>query len=109
MDPGISVGAGGPAGNHFNQFLVYAEGTYQINQRLTVGGMVVKELDSDIYRQMNAFQKNTNFQSVGMSVNYKITDNIQVGARFNVTDGRPYYFSDPTNPYLRRTPFGPGW
>jgi hypothetical protein len=102
-------GPGGNAGNRFNRFLVFAEGTYRVNQRLTLGGMVVKELDSDLYRQMNAFQRNSGFQSMGMSVNYQITDNIHLGARFNVTDGRPYYFSDPVNPFIRRYPFSPGW
>jgi hypothetical protein len=107
-------GLAGPAslssgGNRFNRTLVYAEGTYQINQRLTIGGMVVKELDNNFYRQMNAFQKNSGFQSMGMSVNYRISDNVHVGARFNVTDGRPYYYTDPANPFLRRSPFSPVW
>jgi hypothetical protein len=97
------------SGNRFNRILVFAEGNYQVNPRLTVGGMVVKELDNDMYRQLNAFQKNSGFQSIGMNVNYKITDNFHVGARVNVTDGRPYYFNDPTNPFMRRSPFSPGW
>jgi hypothetical protein len=101
--------SGGTAGNRFNRILVFAEGTYRVNPRLTIGGMVVKELDNDLYRQMNAFRRNSGFQSMGMSVNYKITDNIHVGARFNVTDGRPYYFTDPANPFIRRSPFSPGW
>jgi hypothetical protein len=102
-------GTNGPAGSRFNRVLVFAEGSYRINQRLTVGGMVVKELDNNYYRQMNAFQKNSGFQSMGMSVNYRITDNIQVGAQFNVTEGRPYYYSDPTNPFIQRSHFNPGW
>ena len=105
--PGI--GPAGPAENRFNRILVYAAGDYQINPRLTIGGMVIKELDNDLYRNMNAFQKNSGFQSIGMNVNYKITDNFHVGARFNVTDGRPYYYSDPANPFIRRSPFSPGW
>jgi hypothetical protein len=96
-------------GNRFNRILVFAEGSYRVNQRLTIGGMLVKELDNDLYRNMNAFQKNSGFQSIGMNVNYKITDNFHVGARFNVTDGRPYYYSDPTNPFMQRSPFSPGW
>jgi hypothetical protein len=96
-------------GNRFNRTFVYAEGTYQINQRLSIGGMVVKELDNSFRRQMNAFQKNAGFQSMGMSVNYRISDNVHVGARFNVTDGRPYYYTDPANPFLRPSPFNPGW
>ena len=99
----------GPAGNRYNRVWVYAAGDYQVNPRLTIGGMVVKELDNDLYRNMNAFQKNSGFQSIGMNVNYKITDNFHVGARFNVTDGRPYYYSDPTNPFMQRSPFSPGW
>jgi len=102
-------GSAGPLGNRFNRILVYAEGNYQVNHRLTIGGMVVKELDNDMYRHMNAFQKNSGFQSIGMNVNYKITDNFQIGARVNVSDGRPYYFNDPANPFMQRTPFSPGW
>ena len=98
-----------PSGHRFNRFLVYASGDYQVNPRLTVGGMVVKELDNDIYRKMNAFEKNSGFQSIGMNVNYKITDHFHVGASFNVTEGRPYYYNDPANPFIRRVPFGPGW
>ena len=72
-------GFDGP-GNRFNRVLVYAEGDYQVSPRLSIGGMVVKELDNDMYRNMNAFQKNSGFQSIGMNVNYKITDNFHVGA-----------------------------
>lgn len=97
------------AGNRFNRVLFYAGGTYQLNPRLTIGGMVVKELDNDFRQQVNAFQKNTGFRSVGMSVGYKITENIHVGARLNVTDGRPYYFTDPTNPFILRSPYSPLW
>jgi len=103
-----SVSAG-PFGNQFNRILIYAEGDYQVNHRLTIGGMVVKELDNDLYRNMNAFEKNSGFQSIGMNVNYRITDNFHVGASFNVTEGRPYYYSDPANPFIRRSPFSPGW
>ncbi|KPL16899.1 MAG: hypothetical protein AMS26_02790 [Bacteroides sp. SM23_62] len=103
------IGQGGTAGSHFNRFLVFAEGTYRVNQRLSIGGMVVKELDNNLYRQINAFQRNSGFQSMGMSVNYKITDNINIGARINVTEGRPYYYTDPTNPFIRRSIFSPGW
>ena len=99
----------GPSGLQYNRGWVYAAGDYQVSPRLTVGGMVVKELDNDMYMNMNAFHKNSGFQSIGMNVNYKITDNFHVGARFNVTDGRPYYYSDPSNPFMRRSPFSPGW
>ena len=99
----------GGSGNRFNRVLLYAEGAYRLNPRLTIGGMVVKELDNDFQRQMNAVQKNSGFQSVGMSVDYKISDNIHVGARFNVTEGRPYYYTDPAYPFIRRSPFSPGW
>ena len=102
-------GSSGPMGNRFNRILVFAEGDYQVSPRLTIGGMVVKELDNDLYRNMNAFQKNSGFQSIGMNVNYKITDNFHVGARFNVTDGRPYYYNDPSNPFMQRSHYGPGW
>jgi hypothetical protein len=102
-------GSVGPLGSRFNRILVFAEGNYQVSHRLTIGGMVVKELDNDLYRNMNAFQKNSGFQSIGMNVNYKITDNFHVGARFNVTDGRPYYYNDPTNPFMQRPRLGPGW
>ncbi len=99
----------GPPGLRYNRFWVYAAGNYQVSRRLTIGGMVVKELDNDMYRNMNAFHKNSGFQSIGMNVNYKITDNFHIGARVNVTDGRPYYFNDPSNPFMRRSPYNPGW
>ena len=105
--PGVEGMAG--TGNRFNRVLVYASGDYQVNPRLTVGGMVVKELDNDLYRKMNAFEKNSGFQSIGMNVHYKITDHFHVGASFNVTEGRPYYYNDPANPFIRRSPFSPGW
>ncbi len=99
----------GPSGKRFNRILVYAAGNYQLNPRLTLGGMVVKELDNDLYRNMNAFEKNSGFQSVGMNLNYKITDHFHVGASIHVTEGRPYYYSDPAHPFIRRSSFGPGW
>jgi hypothetical protein len=105
----VGSGMPGASGNSFNRVLFFAEGTYHLNERLTIGGMVVKELDNELHQQMNAFQKNAGFQSVGMSVGYKITDNIHVGARINVTDGRPYYFTDPAHPFIRHSPYGPGW
>ncbi len=103
------AGQSGAATNLYNRHLVFAEGIYRVNQRLSIGGMVVKELDHDLYRQINAFERNSGFQSLGMSVDYKITENIHVGARFNVAEGRPYYYTDPANPFIRRSIFSPGW
>ena len=96
--PATHDGMTGPAGAVSDRFLVFAEGLYHLNERISLSGMVVKDIGAGMDPRINSFYKNTGYQSMGMGVQYKVTDNLHLGARIRVSNGRsPYYF----NPHYR--------
>lgn len=72
-----------------NQAIIYASGSYLVNDRLMVSGTAFQDMNS-----RNNFQVNPYFASPtrGMSVNaeYKVTKNFSVGAGFSTVQGNGY-------------------
>lgn len=82
--------------------VVYAKGNYQVNNRLTFTGTVVKNFSDNSGMQNQSW--NNNFQMMSMGMNYKLSDNITLGAGLRVMQGSGYY-----NPYQfgNSSPFYP--
>jgi len=59
--------------------LAYISGDYLINNRLTLSGTIVKDLSNP---GNNAY--NNSVQMMSMHLNYKLTDNISIGAGMNM-------------------------
>jgi hypothetical protein len=95
--------AEGMINNRINSFTFFAEGQYQLNDRVSFSGMVLKELDPGLDPGINSFYRNTGMQAVGMGVQYKLTDHIRFGAGIRVSEGYPMHR---LNSYYRDNPFG---
>jgi hypothetical protein len=90
----------------YNSFAFYTEGEYRLNDRLSLSGMIMKEIDNFPGPRMDAFNRNTDMKSMSMGLNYRLTDNISFGANIRVTNGMPRYHSNPfynSNPYNRNS------
>lgn len=72
--------------------IVYAKGNYQVNNKLSFTGTVVKNFTDNSGMQNQSW--NNNFQMMSMGMNYKLSDNITLGAGVRVMQGSGYY-----NPY----------
>lgn len=72
--------------------VVYAKGNYQVNNRLTISGSLVKNFADNAGMQNQAW--NNSFQMMSMGMDYKLTDNMTIGAGVKVMQGSGYY-----NPY----------
>lgn len=83
------------AGN-MTRSMIYVEGVYQVNSRLTVSGAAYKEFD--LLNSPSQNDPRYNFDSKGfiMGVDYKIGDNVFIHGSIEVSDGPTY---NRMNPY----------
>lgn len=65
-----------------NLTLAYVEGDYLINSRLTISGMLMKDLSGSQYGKYY-----TPIQAMSLNMNYKLTDHITIGAGLQVNQG----------------------
>lgn len=79
---------------NFNRSFVYAEGAYQLNDRLIVTGTVYKEFNLN----QNPFPTNeaVSYDNKGMilGVDYKVSENVFIRGQVEISNGRnPYQYS----------------
>lgn len=85
---------------------VFARGNYLVSDKLLISGAVYKMFDlnkpetSDILSQKKKF----NNYGVMLGVDYKITENLTIGAQINFSDRNPYYYP---GSYYNQNEFGP--
>jgi hypothetical protein len=100
--------AGSAAPDRFYSTTVYALGAYQLNPRVTLTGAAWGERNnmnammygSQMGPQMNPQAFNLNAGGVMMGLDYKISENISIGAEINLSRG-----VNPFNPYMNNNPF----
>ena len=98
--PAVQERLYGAAGLRNDAFLMFAEGEYYLNERISLSGLIMKEIGTSIDPRINAFNKNAGFQTMGVGVHYRVTDNLQFGVQMQISDGHPPYHS---NPYYRNS------
>jgi hypothetical protein len=102
-----SLGEAGTMRGQRNSAIIYASGSYLVNDRLMVSGSAFTDMNGSNNR--NNFQVNPYFASPtrGMSVNaeYKVTKNFSIGAGFSTSNGS--YYSSPFAPGMNR--YGTGF
>jgi opacity protein-like surface antigen len=78
---------------------VYGKGDYKFNSRLTLTGSFIKNFSDQSNNTLQNRAWNNSFQMMSMGLNYKLSENVTIGAgfRFMQTDG--YYY----NPLLYHT------
>ncbi len=73
--------------------LVYASGQYMVNNRLMISGTAYKNIVPGMENGngQNLFMQNMNYQGMSMSLDYRLTKGISLGASFHY-DNRPFGF-----------------
>ena len=74
---------------------IYARGDYLVTPRLTIAGIAYKNFSPYRVENINPMFMNFNSQGMSLQFNYKLFENVHIGAQFN--------FSSNQNQYL---PFG---
>lgn len=84
------------------RMFVYAQGSYLVNEKLLISGSVYKQVMDVPNPNRQDQTSNYDYSGVSMSVNYKITENITIGAQIRIESPHsPLYNGvyDPTRGY----------
>lgn len=76
------------------RLFIYAQGNYQLSERMVVNGTVYKEVSEIMVPTRDASLTSTfSYQGMSVGVNYKITKNISFGAQLHINSpsGSGYY------------------
>jgi opacity protein-like surface antigen len=74
-----------------SETLVFANGDYQVNNKLTITGSVVKNFNSPASSKMQENGWRNSFQMMSMGFQYKITSNMSIGAEFKMVQSDNLY------------------
>jgi len=86
----------------YNRVSVFASGEYLINERVSIFGTAVKDLNTPQYRPMHPLAQDLDYQSLSVGVNYRLSDNVHFGAEVRFNNQPEYWFSNPYNSSLYR-------
>lgn len=92
-----------PATGNFTYTYLYGEGQYQINDKLTIGGMLYRESNLQNYPEINPRALNFENQGIMMEFQYIINENFSIGGGFGVSNGNSPYFNERrmfSNPFM---------
>ncbi|MBN1185027.1 MAG: hypothetical protein JXB49_22265 [Bacteroidales bacterium] len=88
---------------NFTSAMIYAEGEYKLTNRVTLSGMGYKEIPASKTPQgYNPYLFNYLNQGMAMSINYRIKDNMHIGASISINDGANTYsplYNNFNNPF----------
>jgi hypothetical protein len=68
-----------------NQYILFTKGQYKLTNKLTLNGSAFKTFNSQSNSKMNP--NYLDFKSVNVGLNYKITDNVNLGAGIRFSNG----------------------
>ncbi len=85
---------------------VFAGGDYQVNDRLILTGMLLKDINPANQRELNAAYSNLNRQQWMIGLDYKVTDNFHVGAQILHSKGYSPIMRPNIQPLYSPYPFG---
>lgn len=107
--PGFQEGNMSRASNSWFNYKVYVSGDYMINENLVVSGTLMKSIDQTPAWVGRPSYYNQNYESMSMSVHYRINDYMTVGAGIQINRGDvPYYYNPMMQPYGNQlSPFAP--
>lgn len=77
--------------------MLYTQGTYFLSPRLTVTGTAYKEVTSSYKPFINPYYNNYKMQGVSIGFDYKLFENVHIGAQFNYNNTPPGYFNNSLN------------
>ncbi len=84
----------------------YASGTWFVNSDLAISGSLVKSVDqTPDYLRNTIFDRS--YESLSLSVDYRLSDAVRLGINFSTTRGNPWYMNNYHSPYFGAEPFFP--
>jgi hypothetical protein len=84
---------------HSASLILYTRGSYFLSSRLTLSGMAFKRFSPYHCPSVNPDFLNFNQQGMSLELNYRLFQNLHIGAQFNFTENRdPFYPSRLTQP-----------
>lgn len=94
----------------WGSYLVYAGGTYYVNEKLTISGTIMKNFDQSPDWIGVSPYSNNDFESASMSFSYKISDSFHIGADIRINRGGNPYMYSPNQPFgFQPYQMGPIW
>ncbi len=76
---------------------LFSEGTYLITNRLTLSGIAYKQINATYYSLQDPAPLNYSFQGVSMGLDFKILENLTIGAQVNFHSGTEPFMYSPLN------------
>ncbi len=86
----------------YNRVSVFASGEYLINEKVSVFGTAIKDLNSPQFRPMHPLAQDFNYRSLSVGMNYRLSNNIHLGAEIRFNNQSGSWFNDPYNSGLYR-------
>ena len=83
-----------PAKGNFTYTYLYGEGQYQVNDKLSIRGMLYRESNMQNSPEINPRALNFENQGIMMEFQYLINENFSIGAGFGVSNGNSPYFNN---------------
>ena len=80
---------------NFTSALIYINGQYKLNDRLTLNGSAYKQFNLSDDPPGNPYSKMNERQGFNMAIDYKAAENFHIQAGFGYSKGYPPYYQDP--------------
>ncbi|MHC1774694.1 MAG: hypothetical protein AB9834_04695 [Lentimicrobium sp.] len=82
-----------PYSGNMTTFTLYASGSYQVNDRLTLSGSAYKTINPAFNARLNPESLRMEAQGMSFGVGYKVGENMHIGAEIRMQQGGNNYYS----------------
>lgn len=86
-------GAFKPYSGNLTNFTLFAAGTYQVNERLTVTGSAFKTINPAFNARLNPDKLRMDAQGMSFGFGYKVSENVHIGAEIRYQQGNSNLYS----------------
>jgi hypothetical protein len=105
VTPFYSLNGEQKSNGNFTSTLIYLNGQYKINERLTMNGSVYKQFNLFDDPPDNPYSKLNDRQGFNMAIDYKAAENFHIQAGFGYSKGYSPYYHDPFGASYGQPPF----
>ncbi|MFH1121689.1 MAG: hypothetical protein V1775_17855 [Bacteroidota bacterium] len=88
-----SEGTFKPYSGNLTNLTLYAAGTYQVNERLSVTGSAFRTINPAFNARLNPEKLRMEAQGMSFGVGYKVSDNVHIGAEIRYQQGNSNIYS----------------
>jgi len=105
VTPFYSMNSEQKVNGNYTSALIYLNGQYKINERLTMNGSVYKQFNLFDDPPGNRYSKLNDRQGFNMAIDYKAAENFHIQAGFGYSKGYSPYYHDPFGASYGQSPF----